>query len=79
MNYEQLYDAWLAEKARADALTVERDEALRHLKSEQEAARRIVDRMCKAMGRWEGPWDNACEARLRALGQSEQLEANRER
>lgn len=36
------------------------------LKAEQDAGRRIVDRMCKAMGRWEGPWDNAAEARLKA-------------
>jgi len=37
----------------------------RHLKSEQDAWKRIMDRFCKAMGDWEGPWDNAVEARLK--------------
>ena len=47
------------------AAIVKLDEAQRHLKAEQDAWKRIMDRFCKAMGDWEGPWDNEVETRLK--------------
>jgi hypothetical protein len=40
----------------------------RHLKSEQDAARRLMERFCKAMGHFTGPWDNEVERRLKESG-----------
>ncbi len=46
------------------ALTAELAEARAQLKAEQDANRKVVEKLCKAMGRWEGCWDNAAAERL---------------
>ena len=56
------------------AAIVKLDEAQRHLKAEQDAGTRLMQRFCKAMGTWSGPWDNAVETRLRLFAQENKCE-----
>lgn len=47
------------------ALEADLLEARAQLRAEQDAARKIVQRLCAALGSWTGPWDVAAEARLK--------------